>query len=182
MHRNRIAPPLLAALTLAVLALGATACGYESHETHVAEGHPVELGDLEYSVTFSRFLNPNDTEDVAFLVGQPPPPENTDYFGVFIEVQNTSKGPQTLANSMKITDSDHNEYEAVESESLFAFPFGSEVEAEEQVPVLDSAAQLGPIEGSVAIFAIPVEASEARPLTLHIPGQGDEAAEVELDL
>ena len=76
------------------------------------------------------------------------------------------------------------EYEVAESESIFAFPLGGEVEAEEQIPVLDSAAQLGPIEGSVAIFLLPDEASENRPLILHIPpAEGeDEGGEVTLDL
>jgi hypothetical protein len=82
-----------------------------------------------------------------------------------------------------ITDADDQEYEVVESESIFALPFGGEVEAEEQVPVLDSPAQQGPIEGLVAIFLLPEEASENRPLTLHIPGpEGEEGGEVTLDL
>jgi hypothetical protein len=34
----------------------------------------------------------------------------------------------------------------------------------------------------VAIFLLPAEASDARPLTLHIPGADGEDGEVELDL
>lgn len=181
-RKPRFVPTMLAALALAALAFAVSACGGESHETEVVEGHPVELGELQYNVTFSRFLNPNDTEDVAYLAGQPEPPADASYFGVFLEVQNESKGPQVLPQSLWITDSEHNEYEVLESESIFALPLGSEVEAEEQVPVLDSAAQLGPIEGSVAIFLMPAEASENRPWHLHIPGPGDEEATVELDL
>ena len=67
------------------------------------------------------------------------------------------------------------------SESIFALPFDGTVEAEEQVPVLDSPAQQGPIEASVAIFLLPEEASENRPLTLHIEG-AEEKGEVTLDL
>ncbi len=43
----------------------------------------------------------------------------------------------------------------LESESIFALPFDGEVESEEQIPRLDTAAQLGPIEGSLAIFLLP---------------------------
>jgi hypothetical protein len=183
MHSNRrFALPLLAALAFALVALGATACGYESHETEVVEGEPVELGDLEFNVIFSRYLNPADNEDSAYLVGQLPPPEGSTYFGVFMEVQNETGEPQFLPEAMHISDVDGEEYEPVESESLYALEFGGEVEPEEQVPVLDSTAQLGAIEGSLVLFLLDEEASANRPLILHIPGEGDEEAEVTLDL
>ena len=109
----------------------------------------MKLGELEYNVVFSRFLNPNDTEDSAYLVGQPPPPEGSTYFGVFLEVQNKSEEAQTLADALTITDADDQTYDAIPSESLYAFPFGGEVESQEQIPVLDSTPQQGPIEGSL---------------------------------
>ncbi|HET6997637.1 MAG TPA: hypothetical protein VFI03_03525 [Solirubrobacterales bacterium] len=179
---RRIVLPLLAALALTVLAVGVSACGYESHETEVVEGEPVELGELSFNVTFSRYLNPNDTEDSAYLVGQEPPPKGTTYFGVFFEVQNESDKPQTLPETLKITDADHETFEVLPSESLYALELGGEVEPEEQVPVLDSTAQLGPIEGSIAIFLLPESANENRPLTLHIHGADGENGEVTLDL
>lgn len=182
LNNSKLRLPVTALVALAALALGLSACGYESHSKEVAEGHPVKLGELEYVVTFSRFLNPNDNEDVAYLEGQPEPPAGSAYFGVFFEVKNESKEPQALPSSMTVTDTDHNEFEALESESIFALQFGSEIEPEEQVPVLDSAAQLGAIEGALALFLIPAEASENRPLILHIPGPDGEEAEVELDL
>ena len=43
----------------------------------------------------------------------------------------------------------------LESESIFALPLGGEVEAEEQIPRLDTAAQQGAIEGSLALFLLP---------------------------
>jgi hypothetical protein len=179
---RRFVLPLLAALALAALAVGISACGYESHEKEVVEGEPVELGELSFNVTFSRFLNPSDNEDSAYLVGQPPPPEGSTYFGVFFEVQNESDEPQELPATLEITDADHATYDVLPSESLYALEFGGEVEPQEQVPVLDSTPQLGPIEGSVAIFLLPAAASENRPLTLHIPGADGENGEVTLDL
>lgn len=174
---------LLALLALLVLAVGVSACGYESDSKSVAEGESVQLGELKYNVTFSRYLNPNDSEDEAYLVGQEEPPKGETYFGVFFEVQNESDEPQTLPSTLTITDADEQEYKVLESESIFALPFDGTVESEEQIPVLDTPAQLGAIEGSVAIFLLPEEASENRPLTLHIPGpEGEEGAEVTLDL
>jgi hypothetical protein len=180
MTRRRLALPSLAVALLALL-LGLSACGHDSEHKDVVEGEPVELGELKYNVTFSRFLNPDDNEDSAYLVGQPTPPPGSAYFGVFFEVQNESDEPQTLADTFTIHDADHQEYEAVESESLYALPVGGEVEAEEQIPVLDSTSATGPIEGSILIFELPASASENRPLTLEIPGPGG-PAEVTLDL
>jgi hypothetical protein len=182
MPRTRKLSLLFAALAFAVLALGVAACGYSSDSKQTTEGEPLELGELKYNVTFSRYLNPNDTEDAAYLVGQPEPPEGETYFGVFFEVQNESDEPQTLPATLKITDADDQTYEVLESESIFALPFEGEVEPEEQIPVLDSPAQQGPIEGSVAIFLLPEVASANRPLTLHIENPEGEKGEVTLDL
>jgi hypothetical protein len=168
-------------LAFAAIALGASACGYESEETEVVEGEPVTLGEVQYNVIFSRFLNPNDTEDSAYLVGLPPLPPETTYFGVFFEVQNDHDSAQKLPESFTITDANHQTYDSIPSESPYAFPLGSEVEAEEQVPVLDSTAQQGPIEGSLVIFELPDTISENRPLVLEIEGP-DGPAEVTLDL
>jgi hypothetical protein len=182
MLRRRIASPLLVALVLAALAVFASSCGYESDEKEVVEGEPVQLGELHYNVIFSRFLNPNDNEDSAYLVGQPPAPEGSSYFGVFFEVQNESDEPHPLADSLTIHDADGQKFESLPSESLYALPFGGEVEAQEQIPVLDSTPQQGPIEGSVVLFELPASASENRPLTLSIPGPDGEHGEVTLDL
>ncbi len=176
---QKLLRPLFAAFVFAALAVGVAACGHESHETEVAEGEPVKLGELSYNVTFSRFLNPNDNEDKAYLVGQPPANDGFDYFGVFLEIQNESERPQTVP-SMEITDADGNRFAAYPSESLYALQFGEEVEAEEQLPVLDSTADLGAIEGALLIFKLPAEISENRPLTLHI--ESAPKGEVTLDL
>ena len=103
----------------------------------MVEGEPVEVGDLHYNVIFSRYLNPNDNEDSAYLVGQAPPAPETTYFGVFFEVQNETEETQPLPDKFTIEDSDHEVFESLESESLFAFPLGGEVEEQEQIPVLD---------------------------------------------
>jgi hypothetical protein len=179
-HR-RTTLSLLAVLLLAVAAFALSACGYSSDSKDVVEGEPVELGELQYNVVFSRFLNPHDNEDSAYLVGQPDVPAGSAYFGVFLEVQNKSDEPQTLAGSFTITDADRQTFDAIPSESLYALPFGGEVESQEQVPILDSTPQQGPIEGSLILFELPATASENRPLTLSIPGPDGPAA-VTLDL
>lgn len=175
--------PLLVVMAFAALAVGVSACGHESHELEVSEGHVFELGELEYVVTFSRYLNPNDNEDAAYLVGQEnPPPDGETYFGIFFEVQNDTGESHALPDTVWIMDADGQRYDVLPSESLYAFPFGGEVEEHEQIPVLDSTPDLGPIEGSLVTFLLPEEANENRPLILHVPGPDGEEAEVTLDL
>ena len=180
-RQQRIGLPLLAALALVASAVFISACGYSSDSKDVVEGEPVKLGELQYNVIFSRFLNPNDNEDSAYLVGQKQLPPGITYFGIFFEVQNESEEPQSLADSFTIVDANGRSFEAIPSESLYALPFGGEVESQEQIPVLDSTPEQGPIEGSVVLFELPASASEARPLTLEIPGP-EGPAEVTLDL
>jgi len=180
-RRNRIVPTLLAALVLGVFAVSFSACGYENESKDVVEGEVVKLGELKYQAIFSRFLNVNDNEDSAYLVGQPPAQKGSSYFGVFLEVQNKSEETQTLADSFRIEDADHQTYDAIPSESLYAFPAGGKVESQEPIPTPDSTPQQGSIEGSLVLFELPSEASENRPLTLFIAGP-DGPAEITLDL
>ena len=178
---RRLILPLLLALAVVGLGTVVSACGSsESHE--VSEGEVLKLGELDYTVTFSRFLNPNDTEDAAYLVGQKEAQKKAAYFGVWFEVQNDTEQIQKLPTEMTITDADGTEYKALESESIFAFPMGGQLEGEEQIPVLDSPAQQGPIEGSIVVFELTNKASENRPLTLHFESPEGDKGEVELDL
>jgi hypothetical protein len=181
-QNRRFLLPLFALIALAIAVIGLTACGYSSDSKETEEGVPLTLGELKFNVTFSRYLNPNDSEDAAYLSGQKPAPDGSNYFGLFFEVQNESNEPQTLPSTLWITDATGKKYDVLPSESLYALEFGGEVEPEEQIPVLDSPAQQGPIEGSVAIFLLPEEVSGSRPLTLHIPGSDGEHGEVKLDL
>ena len=179
-QRRPVLPPL-AALALAAVSLAVSSCGYSSSSKDVVEGQPVKLGQVQYNVVFSRFLNLGDAEDSAYLVGQPPPAPGSTYFGIFFEVRNETSAPQALPRSLTIVDAERQVYRSIPSESLYALPLGGEVEAEEQVPVLDSTPQQGPIEGSLVLFRLPATASENRPLTLSIPGP-EGPARVTLDL
>ena len=65
-------PIVLALCLLLGLTLrgGLTACGAEQ-EAEGSEGEPLEVADLSYNIGLTRFLNPDDTEDAEYLVGQP---------------------------------------------------------------------------------------------------------------
>jgi hypothetical protein len=180
-NRRRFTTPVLAALMLVVLALGVAACG-SGDPREVEEGEVVKIGGLKYSVIFSRYLNPNDNEDAAYLKGLEPAQNEHNYFGVFLQVKNPTHETLGVANELTITDADGQKFEAVENESEYAFPFGAKVTENEWIPELDTPASSGPIQGSVVIFEVPEEVSADRPLLLHIPGPPDEAGIVKLDL
>ena len=88
---RRLVLPLLAALALASSSSASPPAATRATPRTSSRARPVKLGELQFNVTFSRYLNPNDNEDSAYLVGQPPPPEGSTYFGVFFEVQNESE-------------------------------------------------------------------------------------------
>lgn len=182
MKARRLARTLPALAGLA-LALGFVACGVSNDEkTGLKEGEPVQLGDLQYSVQFSRFLNPNDVEDKEYLVGQPPPKPDQLYLGIFVQILNKSKTASvSIPAGWRITDTEHDSYLPLPSSSPYALPLGAPIGPEDQAPALDSTPQVGPIEGSMVLFAIPDAAIEDRPLILHIPGSGG-PAEVKLDI
>jgi hypothetical protein len=180
MGAKRLTPLILAALLAIVVGLLA-GCGEEEDKLDIVEGEPVELGELEYNVLFSRYLNPYDVEDSAFLVGQPPPAPDASYFGVFVQVANHGEESITIPSEFVIVDAFDEEFPAIESESLFALPLGGDIPSGDQVPAEDSTAETGPIEGSMILFEISQKTAENRPLKLVI--EGDEGpAEVELDL
>ena len=179
--RRRFVTPLVAALMLGLIVVGVTACG-SGNPREVEEGEVVTVGKLEYTVVFSRYLNEHDTEDAAYLEGQEPVKNENNYFGVFLQVFNPNHSAFNVVPVLTITDAEGHRYKALESESEYAFPFGSVLTENEPIPANDSSAQSGPIQGAVAIFELPEEVSSERPLLLHIPGPTGENGTVKLDL
>jgi hypothetical protein len=160
-----------------------TACGGSTtNDLNVTEGQPVQLGDLQYNVLFSRFLDPYDLEDREYLVGQPPPTANQLYLGVFVQIINKNKDSSTvLPSGWTVVDTEHNRYQPLPSQSPYALHLGEPLGPDDQAPALDSPAQSGPIEGSLVLFSVPDAATQNRPLELLIPGPGGPAT-VTLDI
>ena len=165
--RRRIPALALFALAGLVLAGWLTACGSED-TSEAAEGEPIEIAGLSYNIQITRFLNPDDTEDAEYLVGQPPAKPGTSYLGVFMVVSNDSNEPRPSATNFTVVDTLHNEFDSVESESPYALDVGAEVAAESQLPTPDSTAATGPNQGSLLIFPVSDDVSDNRPLRLEI--------------
>jgi hypothetical protein len=171
---------LAVAALVCAAAMPLAACG-EEEETEVVEGEPVELGDLAYNVAITRFLNPDDSEDAEYLEGQPEPPEDEQYLGVFMTVANEGDQAAPIPSTFDIVDTTGATYEALESDSPYALPLGDEIEADGELPALSTPAADGPIKGAMVLFLVPESVSENRPLELEIPSsEGD--GKVELDI
>ena len=179
-------PPLRRALAVAAVVAGvasgvAAGCGVDESETDVKEGEPVELGDLRYNVQITRFLNPDDAEDVAYLADQPNPPPRKLYLGVFMTVENEGDETLDVAGDFKVVDTRDNTYTPVRSESPYALEPGEPVGPGEELPAPDTPAASGPIKGAMVLFLVDEGVTENRPLELEIPSDSGDGR-VELDI
>jgi hypothetical protein len=181
-------PPMLRArrrpaAILALLALAGTlaSCGGTEHGLEVAEGEPVELGELTYNVQLTRFLNPNDIEDAEYLVGQPPAGPGNSYLGVFLRIANESDEEHPSAEHYELTDIRGDRYEPVETDSPFALSIGTTARPDGQLPPVNSTAATGPAAGALLLFRVDDAVIDRRPVRLEIATE-DGTAEIELDI
>ena len=170
--------PFAFTLLLLLAALGLSACGNktETRTLGETEGIYVDVGDLVYQVQISRILNPNDSEDRAYLRGLPPgeatlKPGET-WFGVFMRVSNEKQQTIKPASSFRIVDTQENEYEPVELDPE-ANPFAyqpSPLRGGEVYPNSESVAYANNIQGSLVLFKVQFRSLQNRPLELMIDG------------
>jgi hypothetical protein len=177
-HLTRLA--LVAVLLAGALAVAG--CGEDEEELDVIEGEPVELGEFRYNVQITRFLNPNDPEDEAYLIGQSDASADEEYLGVFMTIENEGDSSAQLPDEMTVVDTRGNAYEPFESESVYALELGSTLEGGGELPAPDTPAATGPINGAMVLFLVNRSVTENRPIELEIPSSTGEEARVELDI
>ncbi len=169
----------VAALAGALLLGG---CSSDQHSSSAPEGTPIKLGDLSYNVVITRYLNPNDTEDMDYLRGAPPLPDNQYYLGVFLQIKNIGDTTHDLPQQLAVTDTEGNRFDSVPLTNPWALQLGTPVPGGQVVPLADSAAGSGPIGGSLVLFLIDQSATESRPLELEIPSASGDLGRIQLDL
>lgn len=172
---------------VAVAALVLSGCGNKHAYNHEAEteGVYVDVGNLVYQVQMSRFLNPGDREDREYLQGLPPgTPELTAdeiWFGVWMRVKNYTNETLQPTEQITVLDTEENRYQPIPLDNVFAFnphPLG----ADQVLPLPDTAAASGPIQGSLILYRLTNETLQNRPLKLEIEQAGEETAVIDLDL
>lgn len=177
-------------LLSAFVALAFAGCGNKHDIVTVAEteGIYVDVAGLTYQVQMSRYLNPGDPEDIEYLRGlptgtSPELPGDETWFGVWMRVKNYSGGPLTTADEFTIVDTEGDEFKPVELDTevnVFAYE-PTLLQHSQVLPMPDTAAASGPIQGSLILFKLTADALQNRPLKLMIEQAGQEA-EVDLDL
>jgi hypothetical protein len=171
------------AVALVLALVGTVGCGDELGK-EAEEGVPIKLGDLEFNIQLTRFLNPTDPEDSEYLAGQKlPPPAGESYLAVFMTIENTGDGAVTLPTpaQMSVVDTTGAAFEASPSDTDFAAPLGSSVPGGGEVPAPGTAGANGPTQGSIVLFLVDRNVPENRPLDLEIEHEG-ETGTVELDI
>jgi len=157
------------------------ACGAEK-EVEAPEGEPIELGPLSYNVQVTRFLNPGDLGDAAYLAGQPAAGDGQAYLGVFLTIENESNDTQNIPSDFELRDTREATFPPSPSKSPFAVELGAAIPPEGVVPAPGTPAANGPIKGAVLLFLIDEAISENRPLKLEIPSSDGEPGAIELDI
>jgi hypothetical protein len=180
-------------LIAVVAAAGLFAAGCGDKESVVTfapdEGTYVQLGPLSYQVQISRYLNPYDTEDKAYLSGlpsgTPADQQGQVWFGIFVRIKNYSGQTQmpAPASGYTITDTENNSYHPVQQDrklNWYAYTPAKILPAA-WFPSQDTTAGMNPIAGELLVFKLPLSTIQNRPLTLKID-QGGKSADVSLDL
>jgi hypothetical protein len=172
-------------LTLAacVLALGVTGCGDEEPgvDEPAREGLALELDGVDYNVFITRQLNPRVTPDMAYVTEEAPPGEAL--YGVFIEACNNSDEPRETVSEFVVHDNQENRFEPEElpEDNHFAYTPRT-LNPQECIPEAGSVAQLGPTEGAMLLFQLPIQNTENRPLELEMEAPDGETLTFELDI
>jgi hypothetical protein len=181
MNRPRALTAVLAAFALA---LSLSACGLTGgfgnegpeHGTLDSISGPYInfRNDLTYQVEISRFLNPYDIEDQAYLrgipAGTPPLGPKEQWFAIFIRIQNETKQSHLSASQFKMIDTEGNSYSPIPLNpgvNDFAYAPGV-VQPKAVVPTPSSIAAQGDIVGVELLFRVPPSFFYNRPVTLEI--------------
>jgi uncharacterized protein YndB with AHSA1/START domain len=172
-------PAMLLCALLAALSL--SACGSAddktSHGTYAGEGGAaapyLTVGPLVYQVQSSRALNPFDEEDSYYLAGltaaQARLAFGEEWFGIFIQVRNTSSRPALAAAAPTVSDFLGHTYAPVIPLGYNPFIFaGGIIPAGAQLPGPNSVAASGSTQGALILYKIKLFSLENRPLTLRI--------------
>ena len=181
--KSKLFRGLVLALVLAVSGFAISACGSSHEELEgLAEGEPVKLGSLQYNVLFTRPLNINDVEDAEYLVGKPAPRPDQMYIGVFMNVHNDGAEATQIPEQFQIETTTGRRYENIPSKSIYALEPGATLEPEDNLPEVDSTAQVGPIGAAMLLYLIDRQSAEERPVKLILEGEDGEHATYDLDL
>jgi hypothetical protein len=168
-------------LSAVLVSVALSACG--KHEatglvrTAETEGIYLDVSDLKYQIQVSRQLNPHDTQDRPYLAGLSATdaklaPDQV-WFGVFMRVQNETKGALRPSDDIRITDSQEEVFKpiALGAQNNYAYRSNDAIPGEETMPLLDTPGYDTPSRGALILFKVTLTALSNRPLELRLEGR-----------
>jgi hypothetical protein len=183
---------LLALFAVLVAGIAVAGCSTNSESGQRAsattnEGLYLELNGLKYQVQMSRYLNPHDSEDSAYLRGLPSGTKlgsDEIWFGVFMRVENDGAKPGRSTGDYAITDTENDSFQPVPLDpKRNDFVYRPQtLQPTAILPSPNSIAGQGVIQGSLVLFKLKEADLQNRPLTLRIGPQSGPSTFVELDL
>jgi hypothetical protein len=177
------------AAILSVAAAALAGCGNKEAVVTKAhtEGIYLDVGPLDYQVQISRYINPAQVPDNAYVLGLQsvtPPQKGETWFGVFLRVQNQTDQAHPIATQFKIADTLGNEFQPVSIDAkqnpIAYAPFN--LQPNDTYPRPDSVAATDSAQGSLLLFKLPYANLQNRPLELHITSPEGGEGIVDLDL
>jgi hypothetical protein len=182
--------PRIAVFAALLCALFATGCGnrLETRTQGETEGLYLDVDELKYQIQISRYLNPNDVEDQAYLVGLPDgtaqPAGDETWFGVFIRVSNSTEETIAPANDFEIIDTQENVYRPIPLDAkLNPFAYAAEpIPPKGLIPQPDSVASEGVVQGSLLLFKLKTDSLQNRPLEFRFRRGSGVTGIVDLDV
>ncbi len=163
---------LLVIFAALLCAFAATGCGNKQETVTLGEteGIYLDIDELKYQVQISRYMNPEDVEDRAYLKGltggSTDTGEDETWFGVFIRVQNPTDETIAPANDFTIVDTQENVYRPIPIDTnVNPFAYKPDpVPPKGVIPETGSVASEGTIQGSLLLFKVKTESLQNRPL------------------
>lgn len=173
-----------------VCALFAAGCGNKMETVTLGqtEGIYLDVDELKYQIQISRYMNPDDVEDKAYLAGLPAstskPAADETWFGVFIRVQNPTDGSIAPANDFEIIDTQEKVYRPVPLDTnVNPFAYKPDpIPPKGLIPTPDSVASQTTIQGSLLLFKIKTESLQNRPLEFRFKRGSGTTGVVDLDV
>ncbi len=172
----------LPALLVVMLAALLSGCGAEK-KSEGEGGDAITVDSAVYAVQYTRLLSAGDSEDKAYLVGQPKLKKGEIYLGVFVKIRNDGDEPYTPPKEIELVEAGDKSFPPLDaSKSAFALDFSKAIPPGGVEPVADSVAASGPADGSLILYKINQSTFQRQPLILEIPARDGRNGEIHVDI
>ena len=183
-HMPGAAIRALALIVTLAAAAAAAGCGDEAERAPAVdaqESNEVTLGSLHYRVVTFRELNGAITPDQS-LINDVRSAEDHGLFAAFLEVCNRGEQPQTPTDRMHLEDAFGAAYQPLEQGLDPALVYQPRQLAPGVCVPAEGSLAADTFDGAAAVFELPYDIAQQRPVILAIRAANNEDARIVLDL